>query len=118
MAKVRWKAKLSDFGSANWACQAVTLGEGAIAYTAPEAYPVPPGEARKPQTTKIDVYSYGILMGEVALREFPSCDHLKEIKEKMKVCFPDLYPIMMKCIEKDPTNRLTRADILRELTFL
>ena len=42
MAKGRWKAKLSDFGSANWVRQAVTLGEGAIVYTAPEAYPVPP----------------------------------------------------------------------------
>jgi serine/threonine protein kinase len=42
MAKGRWKAKLSDFGSANWVRQAVTLGEGSIVYTAPEAYPVPP----------------------------------------------------------------------------
>ena len=34
-----WLAKLSDFGSANLARYATTPGEGAIVYTAPEAYP-------------------------------------------------------------------------------
>ncbi len=33
-----WLAKLSDFGSANLARDATTPGEGAILYTAPEAY--------------------------------------------------------------------------------
>lgn len=76
----------------------MTLGEGSIAYTAPEAYPVRPGKASKPQTNKIDVYSYGIPMGEVALREFPSCDHLEETNQKFKVGFPDLYPLMMNAL--------------------
>ena len=67
--KAQWKAKLSDFGSANWASQASTLGEGAVACIAPEAFP---GEEKNsPQTVKIDVYSYGILMCEVTLRKFP-----------------------------------------------
>eukprot|EP00731_Ephydatia_muelleri_P026538 Em0018g638a len=57
VAKGEWKAKLSDFGSANWAKEASTMGEGAIVYTAPEAYPVHPSLNVKPppQTTKIDV---------------------------------------------------------------
>ncbi len=37
-----WLAKLSDFGSANLAQYATTLGEGALLYLAPEAYPHPP----------------------------------------------------------------------------
>ena len=59
VAKGEWNAKLSDFGSANWAKEASTMGEGAIVYTAPEAYPVHPSLKVKlpPQTTKIDVYS-------------------------------------------------------------
>ncbi|XP_064384499.1 probable serine/threonine-protein kinase DDB_G0271682 [Halichondria panicea] len=63
----KWLAKLSDFGSANLARDATTPGEGAILYTAPEAYPQPPSSRQPPpqQTTKIDVYSFGVLACEV-----------------------------------------------------
>ena len=107
--KARWKAKLSDFGSANWASQASTLGEGAIVYLAPEAFP---GKRNSPQTIKIDVYSYGILMCEVALREFPSLERFDVTKEKMKADWSRLYPTVMQCVDKDPTKRPTMAQIL------
>ena len=60
----KWVAKLSDFGSANLARDATTPGEGAILYTAPEAYPQSPYSPQPPpqQTTKIDVYSFGVLV--------------------------------------------------------
>ena len=59
-----WKAKVSDFGSANLVRLATTPGEGAIVYTAPEAFPQLPRSPtpRPAQTTKIDVYSYGVLL--------------------------------------------------------
>ena len=62
-----YRAKVSDFGSANLAKQSVTAGAGAIAYSAPEMFPQgdfssPP----LPQTTKVDVFSYGVLLLEVA----------------------------------------------------
>ena len=117
MAKDQWKAKLSDFGSANWAKDASTMGEGAIVYTAPEAFPIhssldvqPP-----PQTTKIDVYSYGILLCEVTLREFPNSDTLREMKAKMKAKNVFLHSWMLKCIQTEPTQRPTMAIILKEL---
>ena len=57
-------SKLSDFGSANLVKYATTCtpGEGAIIYAALEAFPQLP---TSPQTPKIDVYSYGVLLGEV-----------------------------------------------------
>ena len=54
MANNRWKAKLSDFGSANWAKEAVTMGEGAIVYT-PRSIPVHTCQAT---TTDYQVMGY------------------------------------------------------------
>ena len=112
-----WIAKLSDFGSANWAKQASTMGEGAIVYTAPEAYPTPPSLLHKapPQTTKIDVYSYGILLCEVTLREFPDPDHLSETKEKMRTKHVPLHSLVVKCTQDLPDRRPTMAAVLKEL---
>ena len=110
-------AKLSDFGSANWARQACTMGEGAIVYTAPEAYPTHPSLDVKPppQTTKIDVYSYGVLVCEVILEEFPDPDHLREMKEKMKTKHVLLHTLVIKCTQLMPDKRPTMAAVLKEL---
>ena len=117
MANNRWKAKLSDFGSANWAKEAVTMGEGAIVYTALEAYPVHPSLSTKPppQTTKIDVYSYGILLCEVMMREFPYPDTLNTLKVKMKVKNLFFHSLMLECTQLEPAQRPTMANILKKL---
>ena len=67
LANNNWKGKISDFGSANVAQMAMTPGPGALVYAAPEVY----REAHEHQTTKIDVYSYGVLFCEVLNNEFP-----------------------------------------------
>ena len=118
MANDKWKAKLSDFGSANWAKQASTMGEGAIVYTAPEAYPLHPTlrlTPPPPQTTKIDVYSYGILLCEITLRKFPDPDRLLESQKELKTKHVRLHSLMVQCIHVEPTRRPSMAAVLNDL---
>ena len=112
-----WKAKLSDFGSANLVRFATTPGEGAIIYTAPEAFPQHPRSRTPPppQTPKIDVYSYGILIGEVVTQELPDPDNLQEMVQRVQRQWPQIHPLVTSSIQYSPDDRPTMAYILEEL---
>eukprot|EP00731_Ephydatia_muelleri_P035316 Em0113g18a len=71
MARGEWKAKLLDFGSANWIKEACTWGMVPLSIQPQRHFQSTQCIKPPPQTTKIDVYSYGILLCEVTLREFP-----------------------------------------------
>ena len=115
-----WKAKLSDFGSANLVRYATTPGEGAIIYTAPEAFPQPPTSPTppQPQTPKIDVYSYGILLGEVVTQELPDPSRLQGMVQQVRRQWPQIHPLVTGCIQHSPENRPTMAYILGKLDKL
>jgi len=115
-----WKAKLSDFGSANLVRFATTPGEGAIIYTAPEAFPQHPDSPTPPppQTPKIDVYSYGVLVGEVITQELPDPDKLPEMVQQVWRQWPQIHPLVRASIKYSPDNRPTMAYILEELEKL
>ena len=55
-----WRAKVSDYGSANFVSKVTTTGHGNASYAAPES------SNPKLQSPKMDVYSYGILLLEMA----------------------------------------------------
>ena len=115
-----WKAKLSDFGSANLVRYATTPGEGAIIYTAPEAFPQPPTSPTPPppQTPKIDVYSYGVLLGEVVTQQLPDPERLQWMMQHVRRQWPQLHPLVTGCIQHYPDRRPTMAYILEELNKL
>ena len=115
-----WKAKLSDFGSANLVRFATTPGEGAIIYTAPEAFPQHPRSRTPPppQTPKIDVYSYGVLMGEVITQELPDPDNLEEMVQQVQRKWPQIHPLVTSSIEYSPDDRPTMAYMLEQLDRL
>lgn len=112
-----WKAKVGDFGSANLVRLATTPGEGAIVYTAPEAFPQPPGAEAFciPQTPKIDVYSYGILLCEVSLAQFPETDGFDAMMDQISQLWPVMHTLITNCVKLNPEDRPSMADILTQL---
>ena len=108
----RWKAKLSDFGSANLSHLASTPAEGAAVYAAPEVST----EDRSRQTAKIDVYSFGVLVSEVCLcrfpperRQFPSM--LSEVRRTA----PNLFPLSRDCTSHTHQDRPTMREVLQRI---
>ncbi len=102
---------MSDFGSANLAKQSVTTGAGAIVYCAPEMFP---------QTTKVDVFSYGVLLLEVILKEMPTTDTRYSMLQRVEKRWKNMYDLIVLCtkrlaVERLAVERQTMAEILNKL---
>ena len=111
-----WRAKVSDFGSANLARLSVTAGDGAIIYTPPEAFPqMDPNTPPTPHTTKIDVYSFGILMSEVVTAEQPDPEVYRERLEKVRRLSRPLHALIVSCTDRSPDKRPTMAAVIDSL---
>ena len=112
-----YRGKLSDFGSANFARSAVTAGPGALMYMAPEVHRETLGNTVSHQTTKIDVYSYGILLCEVFASEpqLPFRDIYLSLLESIRNQFPFMYEQILKCTSHNPDNRPEIIGVLCEL---
>ena len=111
-----YQAKVSDFGSANLIKQATTAGAGAIVYCAPEMFPneditVPP----QPQTTKVDVFSYGILMLEVIVKDMPTHATRYTMLQQVKGKWTLMYELIVQCTKPFPSDRPVMTDILNKL---
>ena len=108
-----WLAKVSDLGSANLAQEAYTLNEGARVYCAPEAFTdKDKTHSDATLTTKVDVFSYGIMLCEVITGQFPNVDKLPSMLQQTRRLWPKIHPLIVSCIEHDPDHRPSMADIL------
>ena len=103
-----WRAKVTDYGSVNTLRALATENPGNPVYAAPEA--------RTPslQSTKMDMFSLGVLLIEMCSGQFPSDDGrerlLLTIQEDRQ--FSD---IISRCIHRDRDNRPTAQQLLNEL---
>ena len=111
-----WRAKLSDFGSANFLHRAKTLGVGAIVYTAPEMFPRDDPSAPMPRpTTKCDVFSYGIVLVEVITMTMPTTENRHELFRQVQGKWQLMYDLISQCVQSNPSDRPTMADVLNQL---
>ena len=111
-----WRAKLSDFGSANLARLSVTAAPGAEVYAAPE---VPRSSASEEvrQFPSLDVYSYGVLLCEVYSSEFPYRGRFPALLRSLAGAHPKIHQLVTFCIEQDPIKRPSMAYVLEQLTL-
>ena len=102
-----WLAKLSDYGSANFTRQVRTAGPGNPSYAAPEAA-IP-----SQQSPKMDVFSFGVLLVEMATRRFPDKDVLAA--QIRLVTVPRLAELIRRCTNANPSRRPDIRDVLTQL---
>ena len=111
----QWKAKLSDFGSANLTHLATTPAEGAAVYAAPEVST----EDRSRQTPKIDVYSFGVLVCEVCLCRFPpERRELPTMLSEVRRTAPNMFPLSRDCTSHAHQDRPTMREVLERIDQL
>jgi len=114
MANDVWKAKLSDFGSANLVRLATTPGEGALIYAAPEMRI----NAHNPQAPSVDVYSYGVLVCEVTTSTFPDRASFTGLLQLLESQWPDMHHIAEQCTQENPDKRPTMQNVICQLDSL
>ena len=102
-----WRAKVSDYGSANFLQQLRTAGPGNPTYAAPEA-----GNPSH-QSPKMDVYSYGVLLLEMCSRRFPNPEECEALLQRVQQ--PAMVALIRQCMEREPMRRPTMSDIIRQL---
>lgn len=107
----KWRAKLSDFGSANIARKAFTQQVGAAVYSAPET------EKLQQQTPKMDVYSYGILACEVMCCRFPESSAVfQTLLDEVRTCYSrSISQIIIDCTNKIPQQRPAMVNVIHKL---
>lgn len=113
------KAKISDFGSTNLAPLSNTAEEGTTMCTAPEALlQTDPSVSHIPHTTKIDAFSFGILLCEVITTQLSDPEHYQEWLEQVRGRSIPLHGLIVSCTQPNPDNRLTIAQVIDELNAM
>ena len=104
---VGWRAKVSDYGSANLQPLARTNTPGNPVYSAPESF------NPREHSPAMDVFSYGVLLIEMMVCQFPEKEKRKDHIEA--ITRPALKDLIQRCLLENYRQRPTMADIIKEL---
>ena len=102
-----WRAKVSDYGSANLQPLARTNTPGNPVYSAPESF------NPREHSPAMDVFSYGVLLIEMMVCQFPEKEKRKDHIEA--ITRPTLKDLIQRCLLENYRLRPTMAGIIKEL---
>ena len=106
-----WRAKVSDYGSANFMNQisSKSVAPGCPTYAAPEA-----GLPHQ-HSPKMDVFSFGVLLVEVCLHQFPDTSPDRRETQIQCIQWPAMVSLIRICISERPADRPSTSDIVELL---
>ncbi|XP_067052985.1 probable serine/threonine-protein kinase DDB_G0271682 isoform X7 [Acropora muricata] len=102
----QWRGKVSDYGTAKFVQQTMTRAPGAPIYSAPEV-------VSSNQTPKVDVYSFGVLLCEMCIREMPDPERRHE--QVLLVKTHVLRSLVFECLQDNPAERPEMSEIIKEI---
>ena len=108
-----WRAKVSDYGSANFMnLVSSTVAPGCPAYAAPEA------SLPAQHSPKMDVFSFGVLIVEMCLQELPEARPEQREAQIQHIKWPSMVSLIRRCISEKPGDRPSMSDIMELLSRL
>ena len=102
-----WRAKVSDYGTVSLQPLARTSNPGNPVYSAPES-PYP-----NQHSPAMDVFSYGVLLIEMVVCQFP--DVGKRVAQIKAIKRPTLKNLIERCLIENYKERPAMSDIIKEL---
>ena len=99
-----WKAKLSDYGSVNLVRELRTVGPGSPVYAAPEA------NIPAHQSTKMDIFSFGVLLVEMLTDEFPQVDARQRLIDSIN--HAGYVDLIGRCLREEREDRPSANEII------
>ena len=103
----RWRAKVSDYGTVSLQPLTSTCTPGNPVYSAPES-PYP-----NQHSPAMDVFSYGVLLIEMVVCQFP--DVGKRVAQIKAIKRPTLKNLIERCLIENYKQRPAMSDIIKEL---
>lgn len=101
-----WRAKVSDYGSANFMNAIGTANPGGPLYAAPES------SRPNQHSPKMDTFSFGILLVEMCLRELPETFPVFREAQIIRVQWAAMVSLVRRCINESPANRPTMSVVM------
>ena len=105
-----WKAKLSDYGSVNLVRELRTVGPGSPVYAAPEA------NIPAHQSTKMDIFSFGVLLVEMLTDEFPQVDARQRLIDSIN--HAGYVDLIVRCLREEREDRPSANEIIANTTIM